>query len=125
MLCIVHNLMNSACVSHDKCIVVILQYLTIQSCKFYMLYFWCYMLLVFVAVYDVLTGKIVTKLQHHQACVRDVSWHPYENSLVSSSVRVSRDGYLLQEVRCLLATYMAMHCMSADVCNLIENCWAK
>jgi len=41
---------------------------------------------VYFAVYDVLTGKIVTKLQHHQACVRDVSWHPFENSLVSSSV---------------------------------------
>ena len=38
-------------------------------------------------VYDVLTGEIVTKLKgHHKQCVRDVSWHPYENIIMSSSV---------------------------------------
>jgi len=37
-------------------------------------------------VYDVLTGKIEQKLEEHRACVRDVSWHPYINSLISSSV---------------------------------------
>ncbi|KAJ8311310.1 hypothetical protein KUTeg_011138 [Tegillarca granosa] len=36
-------------------------------------------------VYDLLTGKIVSKLNGHKACVRDVSWHPYENILVSTS----------------------------------------
>lgn len=25
----------------------------------------------------------------HDACVRDVSWHPYENKIVSSSVSTS------------------------------------
>ncbi|RXM95283.1 DDB1- and CUL4-associated factor 11 [Acipenser ruthenus] len=39
-----------------------------------------------VVVYDVLTGGIVTKLCNHDACVRDVSWHPYQESIVSSSV---------------------------------------
>lgn len=39
-----------------------------------------------VAVYDVLTGSIETKLTAHSACVRDVSWHPFENTLASSSV---------------------------------------
>lgn len=38
-----------------------------------------------VVVYDVLTGGIVTKLCNHDACVRDVSWHPYQESIVSSS----------------------------------------
>lgn len=38
-------------------------------------------------VYDVLTGEIVTKLKgHHKQCVRDVSWHPCENIIMSSSV---------------------------------------
>ncbi|KAG2463025.1 DCA11 factor, partial [Polypterus senegalus] len=36
-------------------------------------------------VYDVLTGQIVTKLSNHDACVRDVSWHPFQENLVSSS----------------------------------------
>ena len=36
-------------------------------------------------IYDILTGKIVTKLEGHRQCVRDVSWHPYENSLVTTS----------------------------------------
>jgi WD repeat-containing protein 23 len=38
-----------------------------------------------VIVYDVLTGNIEVKLSSHTACVRDVSWHPFENMLVSSS----------------------------------------
>lgn len=38
-----------------------------------------------VVIYDVLTGKIVKKLPNHEACVRDVSWHPYEEKIVSSS----------------------------------------
>uniref|UniRef100_A0A8C6X833 DDB1 and CUL4 associated factor 11 n=1 Tax=Naja naja TaxID=35670 RepID=A0A8C6X833_NAJNA len=39
-----------------------------------------------VVVYDLLSGLIVKKLVNHQACVRDVSWHPYEEKIVSSSV---------------------------------------
>lgn len=41
-------------------------------------------------VYDVLTGSVVTRLSGHDACVRDVSWHPYEDNIISSSVRFSR-----------------------------------
>ncbi|CAH1269756.1 DCAF11 [Branchiostoma lanceolatum] len=37
-----------------------------------------------VVVYDVLTGKIVEKLRGHKACVRDVSWHPYEPKIMST-----------------------------------------
>lgn len=40
-------------------------------------------------VYDVLTGSVVTRLSGHDACVRDVSWHPYEDNIISSSVRLS------------------------------------
>ncbi|XP_069113870.1 DDB1- and CUL4-associated factor 11-like [Argopecten irradians] len=38
-----------------------------------------------VVVYDLLTGKIVAKLSGHNTCVRDVSWHPYENIIMSTS----------------------------------------
>ncbi|XP_047139583.1 DDB1- and CUL4-associated factor 11 isoform X1 [Hydra vulgaris] len=39
-----------------------------------------------VFIYDVLTGKVVTKLQGtHRQCVRDVSWHPYECNIMSTS----------------------------------------
>ncbi|XP_026056864.1 DDB1- and CUL4-associated factor 11-like [Carassius auratus] len=38
-----------------------------------------------IVIYDVLTGSIVSKLSNHDACVRDVSWHPYHNNMVSSS----------------------------------------
>ena len=36
-------------------------------------------------MYDALTGDVVKILKGHQACVRDVSWHPYMNEIVSSS----------------------------------------
>jgi len=42
-------------------------------------------LFLLVSVYDVLTGKIVSKLQGHRACVRDVAWHPYEPVITTSS----------------------------------------
>lgn len=42
------------------------------------------------SVYDLLTGQIVKKLANHKACVRDVSWHPCDNRLVSSSVSNDR-----------------------------------
>ncbi|XP_020822785.1 DDB1- and CUL4-associated factor 11 isoform X1 [Phascolarctos cinereus] len=38
-----------------------------------------------VVIYDLLSGQIVKKLSSHKACVRDVSWHPFEQKIVSSS----------------------------------------
>uniref|UniRef100_A0A8C7KJ59 DDB1- and CUL4-associated factor 11 n=3 Tax=Oncorhynchus TaxID=8016 RepID=A0A8C7KJ59_ONCKI len=38
-----------------------------------------------IIVYDVLTGSVVTRLSEHDACVRDVSWHPYQDNIISSS----------------------------------------
>ncbi|XP_034718088.1 DDB1- and CUL4-associated factor 11 isoform X2 [Etheostoma cragini] len=38
-----------------------------------------------IIIYDVLTGTVVSRLSGHDACVRDVSWHPYEDNIVSSS----------------------------------------
>lgn len=43
-----------------------------------------------VVVYDLLSGQIIKKLTNRNACmrdscVRDVSWHPYEEKIVSSS----------------------------------------
>ncbi|XP_023239273.1 DDB1- and CUL4-associated factor 11-like [Centruroides sculpturatus] len=38
-----------------------------------------------IVIYDVLTGKIVSELSGHRACVRDVSWHPYNQEIISSS----------------------------------------
>ena len=46
-----------------------------------------------ISVYDVLTGKIVTRLNGHRACVRDVSWHPYENKLISTSVSTIKQAH--------------------------------
>uniref|UniRef100_A0A8D3BLI6 Ddb1 and cul4 associated factor 11 n=1 Tax=Scophthalmus maximus TaxID=52904 RepID=A0A8D3BLI6_SCOMX len=39
-----------------------------------------------IVIYDVLTGSVVSRLSGHDACVRDVSWHPYEDNIISSSV---------------------------------------
>ncbi|KAM6900604.1 DDB1- and CUL4-associated factor 11 [Xenentodon cancila] len=38
-----------------------------------------------IIIYDVLTGAVVSRLLGHDACVRDVSWHPYEDNIISSS----------------------------------------
>lgn len=38
------------------------------------------------AVYDLLTGKIVRKIKAHTGCVRDISWHPFDQTLITSSV---------------------------------------
>ncbi|XP_029384925.1 DDB1- and CUL4-associated factor 11 [Echeneis naucrates] len=38
-----------------------------------------------IIIYDVLTGSVVSRLSGHDACVRDVSWHPYEDNIISSS----------------------------------------
>lgn len=43
-------------------------------------------------MYDLLSGHIVKKLTNHKACVRDVSWHPFEEKIVSSSVRLQELG---------------------------------
>lgn len=37
-------------------------------------------------VYDLLTGKLVRKIRGHTGCVRDVSWHPLDYNLITSSV---------------------------------------
>ncbi|KAJ3611881.1 hypothetical protein NHX12_021894 [Muraenolepis orangiensis] len=58
-----------------------------------------------IIVYDVLTGAVVARLCGHDACVRDASWHPYQDSIVSSSwdgsVRVweHRQTHPLEEER--------------------------
>ncbi|XP_052816129.1 DDB1- and CUL4-associated factor 11-like isoform X2 [Mya arenaria] len=36
-------------------------------------------------VYDLLSGNVVRKLEGHRSCVRDVSWHPYENNIMTAS----------------------------------------
>lgn len=38
-----------------------------------------------VVVYDALTGEIVRELSGHRSCVRDVSWHPFQPEIISSS----------------------------------------
>ncbi|KAF7274074.1 hypothetical protein GWI33_013236 [Rhynchophorus ferrugineus] len=38
-----------------------------------------------VVIYDALTGKVVKQLKLHTSCVRDVSWHPTRNEILSSS----------------------------------------
>ncbi|XP_025115257.1 DDB1- and CUL4-associated factor 11-like isoform X1 [Pomacea canaliculata] len=39
-----------------------------------------------IVVYDVLTGKVVRNLEGgHKSCVRDISWHPYQHTIISSS----------------------------------------
>lgn len=40
----------------------------------------------FISVYDLLTGKVVSRLKGHNQCTRDVSWHPYKNIIMTSSV---------------------------------------
>jgi WD repeat-containing protein 23 len=39
-----------------------------------------------IVIYDVLTGKIVKTLSGHRGCVRDISWHPFEPNIMSTSV---------------------------------------
>ena len=38
-----------------------------------------------VVIFDLLTGQIVKELAGHQGVVRDVSWHPYRQEIISSS----------------------------------------
>uniref|UniRef100_A0A1B6CJX3 DDB1- and CUL4-associated factor 11 n=1 Tax=Clastoptera arizonana TaxID=38151 RepID=A0A1B6CJX3_9HEMI len=38
-----------------------------------------------VVIYDVLTGKVVKVLSGHRGCVRDVTWHPFQSEIVSTS----------------------------------------
>ncbi|XP_025072926.1 DDB1- and CUL4-associated factor 11, partial [Pogonomyrmex barbatus] len=39
-----------------------------------------------VVIYDLLTGQVVRKMKGHAGCVRDISWHPYNHYIVTSSV---------------------------------------
>jgi uncharacterized protein (DUF924 family) len=42
---------------------------------------------IFSAVYDILTGKMVNGgIEAHKDIVRDVSWHPHRNEILTSSV---------------------------------------
>ena len=36
-------------------------------------------------IYDLLTDQIVKELAGHQGVVRDVSWHPFRQEIISSS----------------------------------------
>ncbi|XP_012938575.1 DDB1- and CUL4-associated factor 11 isoform X2 [Aplysia californica] len=38
-----------------------------------------------VVVYDLLTGQVACRLEGHNSCTRDVSWHPYKNTIISTS----------------------------------------
>lgn len=59
-------------------------------------------------VYDILTGEVVKRLRGHDSCVRDVSWHPYVNEIVTSSVSgytvfllINGGGLRLRNLFCL------------------------
>ncbi|KAJ8268047.1 hypothetical protein COCON_G00132190 [Conger conger] len=58
-----------------------------------------------IIIYDVLTGRVVSRLSAHRACVRDVSWHPYQDRIISSSwdrsvcIWEHRQSHLLDEER--------------------------
>ncbi|PVD20362.1 hypothetical protein C0Q70_18516 [Pomacea canaliculata] len=44
-----------------------------------------------IVVYDVLTGKVVRNLEGgHKSCVRDISWHPYQHTIISSSSHMQK-----------------------------------
>ncbi|XP_049827954.1 DDB1- and CUL4-associated factor 11 isoform X2 [Schistocerca gregaria] len=49
-----------------------------------------------IIIYDVLTGRIESKLAGHRGCVRDVSWHPYRQEIMSTSW----DGSVAQWTYC-------------------------
>uniref|UniRef100_A0A7N5ZV61 DDB1- and CUL4-associated factor 11 n=1 Tax=Anabas testudineus TaxID=64144 RepID=A0A7N5ZV61_ANATE len=53
-----------------------------------------------IIIYDVLTGSVVSRLSGHDACVRDVSWHPYEDNIISSSVSCVNANYGQSVVAC-------------------------
>lgn len=38
-----------------------------------------------VVIYDILTGRVITRLRGHTQVCRDVSWHPYFPEMISSS----------------------------------------
>jgi len=60
-------------------------------------------------VYDILSGKIEQKLEGHRACVRDVSWHPFNNVLVSSSVSLSLHLSLSLSLHLSLCLMLTIH----------------
>lgn len=65
-----------------------IQSLFLSKDLFFVYYFLCLRL-----VYDVLTGEIRLTLSstnnpeaNREKCIRDISWHPYENYIISTSV---------------------------------------
>ena len=54
-----------------------------------------------VFIYDLLSGSVVKELGGHQACVRDVSWHPDNLQLVSSSWDGSVVGWTCRDWDCV------------------------
>jgi hypothetical protein len=53
-------------------------------------------------VYDVLTGDVKLSLrvsntgnESREKCIRDVSWHPYENFIISTSVKFFLSFFIL------------------------------
>lgn len=70
-----------------------------------------------VVVYDILTGQIVKTLRGHNACVRDVSWHPYQNTLMSTSwdCTIAQWSYVMDEEDARVAT--AKTCQSNSSCS--------
>lgn len=49
-------------------------------------------------IYDVLTGEVVSKLTGHEALIRDLSWHPYETQITSTSWDASIWNWGLEEI---------------------------
>ena len=78
---------------------------------------WLYLTL---AVYDLLTGKVVKNLDGgHRTCVRDVDWHPYQHTLITSSVSVCAHTCL-----CVCAWEFVCECVCVCACVRVCVCTA-
>jgi len=53
-----------------------------------------------VVIYDLLTGQIANVLDGHEGVVRDVSWHPFNSEIVSTSVSIPSTLDLIFELLC-------------------------
>ena len=70
-----------------------------------------------VLVYDVLTGNVKLCLQEsstgnsqREQCIRDISWHPYENCIISTSVNFVRIRLCIDKKQQRM-TFVLHHCM--------------